>query len=64
LKIRLLRDLNPELGCNSLGDGVRIVAGSPLFDERWQADGVGALSAPAIAFALIAPMVLAMMGRP
>jgi exopolysaccharide biosynthesis polyprenyl glycosylphosphotransferase len=38
------------------------LAGSPLFDQRWQADGVGALSAPAIAFAMIAPLVLAMTG--
>ena len=38
------------------------LAGSPLFDERWQADGVGALSALALVFAAVAPLVLAMTG--
>ena len=38
------------------------LAGSPLFDERWQADGMGALSAPALAFAAIVPIVLALTG--
>jgi exopolysaccharide biosynthesis polyprenyl glycosylphosphotransferase len=38
------------------------LAGIPLFDERWQAAGVGARGAPALVFAAIAPIVIALAG--
>ena len=38
------------------------LAGIPLFDERWQAAGVGARGAPALVFAAIAPVVIGLAG--
>jgi exopolysaccharide biosynthesis polyprenyl glycosylphosphotransferase len=34
----------------------------PLFDERWQAAGVGARGAPALVFAALAPVIIALAG--
>jgi len=38
------------------------LAGIPLFDEKWQAAGVGARGAPALVFAALAPLVIALTG--
>ena len=38
------------------------LAGIPLFDERWQAAGVGARGAPALVFAAVAPLLIALTG--
>ena len=38
------------------------LAGSPIFDERWRAAGVGAFAAPALLFAALAPLVIFMAG--
>jgi exopolysaccharide biosynthesis polyprenyl glycosylphosphotransferase len=38
------------------------LAGSPLFDQRWQAAGAGALGAPALLFAALAPLVIFVAG--
>ena len=39
------------------------LAGIPLFDEKWQAAGVGARGAPALVFAALAPLATAAPSR-